>query len=402
MRAENFFPYGKQDIDEHDISAICRVLRGDIITRGASVEAFECAVASWCGAGYAVAFNSGTAALAAACHAIDLCPYDRVILPANTFIATVAPVIHAKATPIFVDIDRNTGNLNLEQVEEVLETKSSRGRTLVMPVHFAGIAVDMQRLERLLNHPEMVVIEDAAHALGSLYPSSEKVGSCAYSAMTIFSFHPVKNITCGEGGMVLTNDEALFRRLCRFRNNGIERDSRYFVGDERGPWYYEVQEITGNYNLTDIHAALGLSQMQRLPAFVSKRRELMMRYRELLKDLPYVQLLSAAQDSYTAFHLAVAQIDFASLGITREALMLQLKERGIGTQVHYIPLYRHPYFIQQCGELSPYFPEMERYYSQTLSLPLYSKLRPDQLTYICETLESLLKKKNKLPFHSRR
>lgn len=400
MRTDNFLPYGKQDIDEHDISAVCRALRSDIITRGASVEAFECAVASWCGAGYAVAFNSGTAALAAACHAIDLCAHDRVILPPNTFVATVAPVIHAGATPIFVDIDRNTGNLNLDQVEGVLETQPTRGRTVVMPVHFSGIAVDMQQLESMLNRPEMVLIEDAAHALGSLYPSGEKVGSCAYSAMTIFSFHPVKNITCGEGGMVLTNDEELFRRLCRFRNNGIERDSHHFLGDERGPWYYEVQEITGNYNLTDIHAALGLSQMQRLPTFVDKRREHMMQYRHLLKDVPHVQLLSAAQDSYTAFHLAVAQIDFAQLGITREALMLQLKGRGIGTQVHYIPLYRHPYFLQHCGELSPYFPEMERYYSQALSLPLYSKLRPEQITYICETLEGLLKKK-KLPSRRR-
>lgn len=389
MRSTSFLSYGKQDIDEHDIAAVNRVLRSEIITRGPVVEKFEQVVAHYCGARYAVAFNSGSSALAAAYHAIELDIYDRVLLPANTFIASASPVFHAKATPIFVDIDQESGNICLEALEAALQEPHSRGRTIVLPVHFAGNAVDMQRLEKLLNKSDMVVIEDGAHALGSSYPSGEKVGCCAYSAMAIFSFHPVKNITTGEGGMVVTNDEELYLKLRRYRDNGVEREPLRFKGEERDLWSYEVQEVTGNYHLTAFQAALGTSQMQRLESFIAKRKELVAAYHSLLADQPAVKMLKTAPDA-TAFHLSVALIDFPNLSLSRQELMMKLKEKGIGSQVHYIPLYHHPYFIEKWGDVREYFPSTEDYYSKTLTLPLYFQLTVDQVEYVVSTLLELL------------
>jgi dTDP-4-amino-4,6-dideoxygalactose transaminase len=385
----HFLPYGGQDIDDHDIAAVTRALRGEIITRGPLVEKFEQEVASYCGARYAVAFNSGSSALAAAYHVIDLTEYDRVVIPPNTFVSTASAAAASKATPVLVDIDKTTGNICLEALDAELKKPQSRGRVIIAPVHFAGIAIDMQRLEQLLR-PHMVVIEDAAHALGSCYPSGERVGSCRYSTMCIFSFHPLKNITTGEGGMVTTNDEALYERLRRFRDMGIERQQERFVGAERGPWIYEVQELTNNSHLTAFQAALGSSQLQKLKGFIEKRKELIDCYKKLLGNEKRVQLLLPKHDATTAFHIAVFQIDFAAFQTTRTAVMNEMKARKIGSQVHYIPLYRHPYFIEKWGDLSAYFPECEAYYSKALTLPLYVRLQPTQVQYIMENLFEVL------------
>lgn len=384
-----FIPYAKQSIDDADILAVGQALQGSVITRGPTVEAFEEAIASYCGAKYAVAFNSGTTALIAACHAAGITSNDRLLTTPNTFIATAGAGIHYRATPVFIDIDRTTGNIDLNLLELNLNQASSRGRTVVMPVHFAGIPVDMELLDSMIRNPETLVIEDAAHAFGSTYKDGQRVGCCAWSQMTMFSFHPAKTITTGEGGAITTNDDDLFHRLRRFRNNGIEREAGRLVG-KAAPWYYEVQEITNNYNFTDFQAALGLSQMGRLDAFIEKRRALVRRYREQLRECPHVLLFTDQYDERTAFHLFVAQIDFAALRTTRELVMKKLQEKGIGTQVHYIPLYRHPVFQKTAGDIGEYFPEMEGYYAQALSLPLYYELTVEDVDRIVIELKSAL------------
>jgi UDP-4-amino-4,6-dideoxy-N-acetyl-beta-L-altrosamine transaminase len=385
---DNFIPYAKQSIDADDQACVSASLKNQLITRGPLVEEFESAIAKYCGAQFAVAFNSGTSALMAAYHSIDTGPSDRLLTTPNTFVSTVGSGMQLQAVPIFMDIDRSTGNMDLDYLNNNLNQPFSRGKTIIVPVHFAGIAVDMQRLDTFIRHPETIVIEDAAHAIGSSYLTGEKVGSCAYSQMTIFSFHPAKTLTTGEGGMVTTNDETLYHRLKRFRNNGIEREPT-FLRQPPTLWYYEVQETSGNFNFTEMQAALGISQLKRLDLFVAKRRQLIQLYRSLFKELEGVRLLTDAFDLHTAFHLCVIQIDFSRLGTNRAEFMEKLKEKGIGTQYHYIPVYRHPFFQDRSGDLSPYFPEMEAYYAQALSLPLYYDLREEDVERIVQEVKKL-------------
>lgn len=390
--SEPFLPYARQSINQADLEAVQAALSKEVITRGSLVEEFEQKMADYCGARFAVAFNSGSTALAAACHAAQVTSADKVLTTPNTFVATVGPAMKMGATPVFVDIDLMTGSLDPNLLYENLEFPSTRGRLIVMPVHFAGIPLDMKQMDIHIRHPNVVVIEDAAHALGSIYPSGEKVGSCAWSQMTIFSFHPAKQITTGEGGMVTTNDPEMDRRLRLYRNNGIVRDVPYLQGSP-APWYYEVQEATGNYNFTDFQAALGLSQLSRLDDFVSKRRRLMALYRKELKHFDHLHLFTDEFDDQVSFHLAVAQIDFTAYRTTRESVMDKLKLRGIGTQLHYIPIYRHPFFRQYSfADIEEYFPKMETYYSQALSLPLYPDLTETDVKRVCESLRQALNK----------
>ena len=388
-----FLPYARQCVDEADIQSVATALRGEIITRGSHVEAFEKAISHYCRSKYAVAFSNGTTALMATYFAAEVTSYDRVISTPNSFIATVLPAIQLGIYPHFIDIDRSTGSFDLELLKQGLDFKSTRGKLVVLPVHFSGIAMDMQALYRTLYRcPEVVVIEDAAHALGSSYPTGEKVGSCVRSDMTIFSFHPAKTITTGEGGMVTTNDANLYHRLQLFRNNGIEREAHYLEGIAN-PGYYEVKSVTGNFHLTDFQAALGLSQLSKIDLFIKKRRKLVKLYRELLKDVPGILLLTDRSDRHTAFHLFVVQIDCAYYSITRETLMKQLEERNIGTQVHYIPLYRHPVLTcKKQADRKDYFPCMEDYYAQALSLPLYYELTEKDVRRICSELKNCLKR----------
>lgn len=419
MSTDQFIPYAHQSIDDSDVQAVTAALSGSSITRSANVEAFEQAIASYCGAEYAVAFNSGSSALLATGYAAELGPCDQVITTPNTFVASVATGMSRQVNPVFVDIDLETGNLDLNQVEYTLQANppSTRGRTVILPVHFAGIPVDMQRLDRMIHTPKAVVIEDAAHALGSHYPDGQRVGCCAWSQMTVFSFHPAKTITTGEGGMVTTNDPDLYRRLCLFRNNGIEKDPTYWQTDPSACYegYYEVVDLTCNYNFTEFQAALGLSQLKRLGEFIDKRRELMAYYRHLLHEVSNIRMFTAIHDPLVAFHLCVVQIDFAYYNTTRAHVMTQLKKRGIGTQVHYIPVYRHPFFTKYNHDIdiSPYFPNMEIYYSQALSLPLYYDLSKEDIEYIVCTLKDILveefqkkrpsnKRENKRPYARKR
>lgn len=384
-----FIPYSKQSIDESDILSVTQALKGPLITRGPKVREFEEAIARYTGASFAVAFTNGSTALMAAYKAISMGIYDHMIATPNTFIATVAAGTELGARPIFVDIDRNNGNMNLSQVKENLHFQSSRGKLFLTPVHFAGIAVDIPHLDPFIKSDKVFVIEDAAHALGSYYPNGKKVGSCCNSLMTILSFHPVKQITTGEGGMVTTNDPEMYHRLQVIRNSGILREQKYLQGKEE-PWYYEVHNTSSNYHMNDIQAALGLSQLKRIDRFIEKKRSLVKRYRKHLQNISGIQLFDEKYDASTAYHLFVVQIDMEKFGTSRTQLMNALKEKHIGTQYHYIPLYRMPCY-HYMGEIHEYFPEMETYYKQALSFPLFYDLAESDVDYICQTLKSILK-----------
>lgn len=386
----SFLPYAKQSITESDIQSVAEVMHSPIITRGPKVQEFERAIAEYCGAQYAVAFNNGTTALMAAYFAAKLTPFDRIISTPNSFIASVGQPIQIGNVPIFLDIDCATAAFDPEKLKEHLPFQSSRGRLIVVPVHFAGLAMDIQKISKMLySAPDAMIIEDAAHALGSYYPTGERVGSCAWSHMTIFSFHPAKIITTGEGGMVTTNDPDLYQRLQLFRNNGIVREGP-LLEKKSAPGYYEVHAITGNFNFTEFQAALGLSQFQRMEKFVKKRRQLMSCYRRELSNIPTIKLMTDAFDEITAFHLCVVQIDFNKLNVTREKLMGDLVKKGIGTQIHYVPIYRHPVYRSKQGDNSDRFPNMEDYYSKALSFPLYYELEEGDVKYVCTELKKLL------------
>lgn len=386
-----FLPYAKQSIDASDIDAVASSLREAIITRGPHVEAFEKEIANYCGARFGVAFNSGTTALTAAYYAAQTGPYDRVITTPNTFVGTVTGGIQFQATPVLVDIDLETGCLNLDQAIQNANAPQSRGRPILVPVHLAGLPVDIQRLDSELTNPEAIIIEDAAHAIGTSYsPDGPKVGSCAWSQMTVFSFHPAKTMTTGEGGLVTTQDEELCHRLRLFRNNGIVRDPRFLKAPPQ-PWTYEVCDLTTNTNFVDMQAALGISQLKRLELFIEKRRQLMRTYRELLAPVKEIQLLTSQHDQHTAFHLCVALIDFDARKKSRAEVMTRLKERGIGTQVHYIPLYRHPYFVERWGEIQEFFPHTETYYSRALSLPLFYDMTLGDVERVVKELKACLR-----------
>lgn len=387
----DFLPYAHQSINAEDVDAVSKALTRDLITRGPEVDEFEQAIASYCGAQYAVAFNSGTSALIASCYAADLGPNDRLISTANTYIGTISGGFAYKAKQILVDIDLETGSAQIDQLLKAANQPASRGKAVLIPVHFAGIPLDIENLEHHLTGAGTVIIEDAAHAIGSRYSKEgPRIGSCAYSHMTVFSFHPAKTITTGEGGMVTTNDPDFFHRLKLYRNNCIERDPNYLHG-EATLWYYEVHGFSNNLNVTSFQAALGLSQLKRLESFIDKRRSLVQAYREQLKNHPSIRLLTDRHDAYTAFHLFVVQINFAAHNLTREEAMQRLKQEGIGTQVHYIPLYRHPYCREQLGDLASLCPNAETYYGEALTLPLFFDMTLADVERVASAVKNMLK-----------
>lgn len=386
-----FLPYGRQSLNKEDRESVLEVLEGDWITRGPKVKAFEEAIADYCGSKHAVAFSSGTAALQAIYSVLDVGPYDRIISTPNSFVATVIGKQRG-AQLAFADIDRDSGNINLASLAQRMEAPKSRGRNILAAMHFGGIAMDMEQLELQIKDPDALIIEDACHALGSLYPDGSRVGCCSRSQLTVFSFHPLKNLTSGEGGMVTTNDAELDRRLRLFRNNGMERDPAYLDEESPGPWYYECQELTGNFHMSDIHAALGLSQLKRLGSFAEKRRTLMKEYRQQLEGTHQgIRLFSAEYDERSVYHLCSLQIDYTLFSTSRAALMEALKEEGIGTQVLYIPIYKHPAIHQgRKGKWEAQCPQMEAYYEQALAFPLFNDLSQDDVRYICAKLKSIL------------
>jgi len=361
-------PYARQSINEADIDAVVEVLRSDFITQGATVPCFEEAVAQCCGAQHAVAVNSATSALHLACAALGVGPGDVVWTSPISFVASANCARYCGAEIDFVDIDPRTWCLSAEALEIKLEETLVAGRRLpkvVIPVHFGGQSCDMAKIAVLAANYGFRVIEDASHALGGKY-KNEPVGSCAFSDVAVFSFHPVKIVTTGEGGVAVSNDPCLIARMARLRSHGITRNVSEMTREADGPWYYEQLELGFNYRMTDFAGALGLSQLRRLDAFVARRNELARQYEEALGDLPVEQQIVPG-DVLSARHLYVIRVPTD----LRLGIFTALRADGIGVNVHYIPIHLQPYYRRQ-GFAVGQFPMAEAHYHKAISLPLFA------------------------------
>ena len=366
----SFIPYGKQDISEDDIASVIAVLRSDFLTQGPKVPEFEKKVAEYSGAKFGIAVNSATSALHIACLALGVKKGDIVWTTPITFVASANAAFYCGADIDFVDIDPRTYNLSVKALRTKLEAAKKTGQLpkVVIPVHFAGQPCDMQEIHALGKEYKFQIIEDASHAIGAEY-LNEKVGSCKYSDICIFSFHPVKIITTAEGGMALTNHEILVRKMNLFRSHGITRETSQMLEESHGPWYYQQIELGFNYRMTELQAALGISQMNRLEQFIQERRRLAKEYDSLLSSLP-IQLPYQQPYSASAYHLYPIWIDQKALGMSRKSVFENLRAQNIGVNVHYIPVHLQPYY-QKMGFKTGQFPEAEKYYSGAISIPLY-------------------------------
>lgn len=380
-----FIPYGTQWITDEDISAVAEALRSPWMTQGPLVEKFEKAVAEYCGARYAVAVANGTAALHIAALAAGFSPGDEVITSPITFVASANCVLYAGAQPVFADIDPATYCIDPQAVLGKL-SPATKG---LIPVHFAGQPCDMPALHNIAKKQGLVVIEDAAHAIGASYEhqgNTYRVGSCAHSDMTIFSFHPVKHITTGEGGIVTTNDETIYKKLLLLRSHGITRNPDQMTSNE-GPWYYEMQDLGYNYRITDFQCALGLQQLGRLDDFLDRRWQIVRAYEngfateeELI--LPYV-----APSTISAFHLYVLQFKTLS----RLDVFNRLREKNLGVNVHYIPVHLQPYYMQSFGYEKGDYPHSEDYYSKAITIPLYPRMSDEDVTYVIQAVKETIR-----------
>lgn len=390
---DSYIPYGRQNISPADIQAVVEVLQSDWLTQGPAIERFEKAVADYCGAKYAVAVSSATAALHISCLAAGLGPGDWLWTSPNTFVASANCGLYCGASVDFVDIDPHTYNLSVAQLEQKLSRAERLGTLpkVVVPVHFAGQSCEMDRIGELAQKYGFTVLEDASHAIGAKY-QGQPVGSCQYSNLAIFSFHPVKIITTGEGGIVVTNRQDLYEKLTRLRTHGITRDPRFMTGSSHGLWYYQQLELGFNYRMTDIQAALGVSQMQRLDEFVSRRRFLARRYDELLQGLP-VTLPAQHSDTASSWHLYVVRLNQDKIEKTHREVFEALRGAEIGVNLHYIPVHTQPYY-QKLGFQWGDFPEVERYYQEAISLPLYYDFLESRQQYVKQTLAKILQKTN--------
>jgi UDP-4-keto-6-deoxy-N-acetylglucosamine 4-aminotransferase len=381
--------YGKQSVSEADIAAVEAVLRSDFLTQGPAIERFEQSVAEYCGAKYAVAVCNATAALHIACRAAGLSAGDTLWTSPITFVASANCGRYCGADVDFVDIDARTYNMSVEALSEKLHRAKAAHKLpkIVVPVHLAGQACDMKRIRALSEEYGFTVLEDASHAVGADYLDT-KVGSCAFSDMTVFSFHPVKIVTTGEGGMILTNDKALYERLVLYRSHGITREPAKMTHAADGAWYYQQIDLGYNYRMTDLQAALGCSQMQRLDAFVTRRRELAVRYDELLRDLPLVTP-RVMEGTAPSWHIYVVRLDFERIGKTKEQIFAAMKERGVVLNLHYIPVHLQPYY-ENLGFERGDFPHSEAYYEEALTLPLYYDLTNEQQDEVVAALREAL------------
>lgn len=370
-------PYGRQDITPADIDAVVDVLRSNFLTQGPMVPRFEQAVAQYCGAKHAIAVNSATSALHIACLALNVGAGDLVWTTPITFVASANCARYCGADVDFVDIDPRTYNMSVSSLTEKLVQAESAGRLpkVVIPVHLCGQPCEMEAIHGLSQQYGFQIIEDASHAIGGRY-KGEPIGDCRFSDIAVFSFHPVKIITTGEGGMALTNDPLLAARMARLRSHGITRDEAEMTYASDGPWYYQQIELGFNYRMTDLQAALGVSQLQRLAEYVAKRHALAARYGELLAELP-ITMPWQHPDSYSGLHLYVIRLQSKSMRLGRREVFEHLRVAGIGVSLHYIPVYRQPYYAR-LGFNARDFPQAESYYAEAISLPMYPGLTEKQ------------------------
>ncbi len=381
-------PYGKQSISNSDVEAVVRTLLSENLTQGAKVPEFEGTISTYCGCHYSVAVNSATSALHVACLALGLRPGDELWTSPISFVASSNCALYCGAKVDFVDIDPLTYNMSIECLEKKLKKAKEANKVpkIVVPVHLCGQSCDMERMASLKREYGFKIIEDASHAIGGSY-HGRPIGNCQFSDITVFSFHPVKIITTGEGGMAVTNDESLVQKMRRFRSHGITRDPLEMTSVPDGSWYYQQIELGFNYRMTDIQAALGISQMFRLDSFVRRRQEIAQKYATLLHGLPVI-LPTQDPKASSAYHLyPILILDLESKG--REAVFESLRKQDIGVNVHYIPIHLQPYY-RKMGFGPGDFPEAENYYRRAISIPIYPDLQDADLKKVTECLKIAL------------
>ncbi len=376
--AMHYIPYGRQSINEDDIKAVEEVLKSDFLTTGPKIAEFERKFADYVGAKYAVAVSNGTAALHIACMAAGIGKGDEVITTPITFAASANCALYCGATPVFADIDPVTYNISPESVESHVTERTKA----IIPVHYTGQACDMDAIHKIADRYNLIVIEDAAHAVGAEY-KGKKIGSL--SDMTEFSFHPVKHITCGEGGIVTTNREDLYEKLKLFRTHGITREEK-FLHKVDGPWYYEQIDLGYNYRITDIQAALGISQLGRIDKFLEKRKKIAAKYDEAFKDFDGIEIPKQAEYSNSAYHLYVIKVDKS----IRKALFEYLRANNIGVNVHYIPVYTFPYYREH-GYENVKCENAEKLYESIISIPIYYDLSDEEQDYVIDKIKEFMK-----------
>ena len=390
-------PYGKHYIDENDIQAVVDVLRSDYLTQGPIVEKFERAVAEYVGVKYAVAVSSGTAALHLANLAADVGPGFSAVTSPITFVASANSILYAGGKVLFADIENDTVNMSPESLEDIFET--NKNIKAVIPVHFAGLPCDMSKIKEISDKYGAVIIEDAAHALGAAYSSGKMVGSCENSLMTTFSFHPVKAIASGEGGMITTNDEMIYRKILRLRSHGINKlndellnKSQSHTKDIKNPWYYEMQELGFNFRITDIQASLAMSQLSKINNFMRRRSNLASRYDSFFINYSEYFSVQNFNRDLSANHIYVIRLNLSKLKLTRAELMIKLLDQGVGSQVHYLPIPMHPYYSKH-GYTMKKFPNSKRYYDECLSIPLYFGLTDAEQQFVISALSKFIEKR---------
>lgn len=374
-------PYGKQNIDEEDIESVAEVLRSDFLTQGPKIKEFEESLCKYTGAKYCVAVSNGTATvhLAVASLAIN---EGEGITSAITFVASANCLIYNGLKPVLADIDAQTYNIDYKDIVK----KITRKTKVIIPVHFAGRPCDMRKIYSLAKKKGIWLIEDASHAIGSSYSPKDKVGSCKYSHLTVFSFHPVKTITTGEGGAITTNSKTLYQKLLLLRTHGINKN----IKNAPGPWYYEMQELGYNYRLTDMQAALGISQLKKLNYFTVRRQAIVARYNKAFSENEFIGTPVATNNELICYHLYVVKIDFEKLGKKRKQVVGELRKKGIYTQVHSIPIFRQPYYKKHYK--TKVLTESDVFYRRVLSLPLYPSMTDEDVTYVINQLNEVVSK----------
>jgi len=397
-------PYGKHFLDQDDIDAVVDVLKNGALTQGPKVAEFERSIAKYTGAKFAVAVSSGTAALHLSCLVSGVNFGDKVVTSANTFVASANCALYVGAEPQVVDIDQATLNIDLNLLEKACEQHSSIGA--IIPVHFAGSPCDMEYIRRIANKNKAFLIEDASHALGARYDNGHKVGNCEFSDLTVFSFHPVKGIASGEGGMITTNNSYLYKKLLLLRSHGICKGNFDLPGigdnsddelvnkkegienNELKLWYYEMQMLGYNYRITDIQAALAISQMKKIDMFLERRRDIVSRYDKAFKFCQNIQPTQIRSRDFSSHHLYVIRVKFKNIRLTRNQFMLKLREKGIGTQVHYIPIPMQPYYEAMGLSIGDY-PVSKAIYEELLSIPIYYELTDEMQDFVISAILTL-------------
>jgi UDP-4-amino-4,6-dideoxy-N-acetyl-beta-L-altrosamine transaminase len=382
-------PYGKQDINQADIDSVVNVLQSDFLTQGSQVLLFEKTVSEYCGVEYGVAVNSATSALHIACLALGLGKGDYLWTSPNTFVASANCGLYCGAKVDFVDINPLTYNLSPEELEKKLIQAKLENKLpkIVIPVHFSGQSCDMRKIHSLGQEYGFKIIEDASHAIGGEY-LGQPVGGCQHSDITVFSFHPVKIITTAEGGLATTNDKELLMRMQLFRSHGVTRDPELMTKESEGDWYYQQVELGFNYRMTELQAALGVSQMQRLDEFITKRHKLQERYDLLLEDLPIIKPYQD-KDGYSALHLYPIKIQIDKVKNTKKEIFDALRNNNIGVNVHYIPVHTQPYY-ENMGFKKGDYPNAENYYENTISIPIFQGLTIEMQDKVVNILKKVL------------